>query len=157
QQSELRLCGIRAGELDAHRRRVSADGLRVSNVASTRRQFIHVDRSFVHVDGLVRRFPRALYLFASLQGLMLFSPIGANTILVITAVALFWAAMTDLREFKIPNGLIIVLAGLFFVHAAVSGRWASLHWNLALAVSLFCVMLYFYSRNWMGGGDVKML
>jgi prepilin peptidase CpaA len=88
---------------------------------------------------------------------MLFSPIVANTILIITSIALFWAAMTDLREFKISNGLIIVLAVLFFVHAVVSGRWTSLHWNLVLAFSLFCIMLYFYSHNWMGGGDVKML
>ena len=88
---------------------------------------------------------------------MAFSPVLSQVVLVLTAAVLFYAAGTDLRQFKIPNELILVLAGLFVVHAWLSGRWVSAHWNLALAAVMFCAMLFFYARNWLGGGDVKIL
>jgi prepilin peptidase CpaA len=81
----------------------------------------------------------------------------SNVVLVITATTLFYAALTDLREFKIHNALIIALACLFGIYAFLSGQWVNAHWNLALAFVMFAVMLIFYSQNWLGGGDVKIL
>lgn len=81
----------------------------------------------------------------------------SHIVLVITAAVLFYVALTDFKHFKISNELIVVLAGLFVIHALVSGRWVSAHWNLAFAGLMFGVMLYFYAQNWMGGGDVKIL
>jgi prepilin peptidase CpaA len=78
-------------------------------------------------------------------------------VLVITAAVLFYVALTDFKQFKIRNELILVLAGLFVVHALLSGRWVSAHWNLAFAALMFGVMFYFYAQNLMGGGDVKIL
>ena len=66
-------------------------------------------------------------------------------------------ALTDFKESKIHNELILVLAGLFIVHAFLSGRWVIAHWNLAFAALMFGAMLYFYGQNLMGGGDVKIL
>jgi prepilin peptidase CpaA len=86
-----------------------------------------------------------------------FNPFLANSVLVIAAVVLFYAAFTDLRQFSIRNELILVLAVLFFVHALVSGRWTDMLWNLAFAATMLAVLLYFYSRNLMGGGDAKLL
>ena len=80
----------------------------------------------------------------------------SHVVLVITAAVLFYVALTDFKEFKIRNEFIVVLAGLFVVHALLSGRWVSAHWNLAFATLMFCVMLYFYTQNLMGGGDVKL-
>jgi hypothetical protein len=37
----------------------------------------------------------------------------------------------------------------------LSGR-VSAHGNVAFAALMFCVMLYFYAQNLMGGGDVKI-
>src|ERR1700756_3255527 len=88
---------------------------------------------------------------------MAFSPTLSHVVLVITAAVLFYAARTDLKNFKIPNELILILIGLFIVHALLSGRWVSVHWNLALAAFMFVIMLYVYSQNYMGGGDVKIL
>jgi prepilin peptidase CpaA len=88
---------------------------------------------------------------------MAFSAPLSHVVLVITAAVLFYVALTDFKEFKIRNELILVLAGLFVVHALLSGRWMSAHWNLAFAALMFGVMLYFYAQNWMGGGDVKIL
>jgi Flp pilus assembly protein protease CpaA len=81
----------------------------------------------------------------------------AHVVLVITAAVLFYVALTDFKEFKIRNELTLVLAGLFVVHSLLSGRWVIAHWNLAFAALMFGVMLYFYSQNLMGGGDIKIL
>ena len=88
---------------------------------------------------------------------MAFSPTLSHVMLVITAGVLFYVALTDFKYFKIRNEFILVLAGLFVLHALLSGRWVSAYWNLALAVFMFAVMLYFYAQNLMGGGDVKIL
>jgi prepilin peptidase CpaA len=61
-----------------------------------------------------------------------------------------------LRPFKIRNDLIIVLIALFFVYAVLSGRLREIYLNIGLAFLLLCIMLYFYSRKLMGGGDVKL-
>src|SRR2546422_6866520 len=88
---------------------------------------------------------------------MAFSAPLSHVVLVITAGVLFYVALTDFKYFKIRNELVLVLAGLFILHALLSGRWVSAHWNLVLAVLMLCLMLYFYAHNWMGGGDVKIL
>jgi Flp pilus assembly protein protease CpaA len=80
----------------------------------------------------------------------------ANVILILTAAALVYAAVTDLSQYKVRNDLILVLAGLFVVHAVLSGRWVFIHWNLGFAVLMFACMLYFYSQGLIGGGDVKL-
>jgi Flp pilus assembly protein protease CpaA len=81
----------------------------------------------------------------------------SHGVLVITTTVLFYVALTDFKKFKIRNEFILVLAGLFVVHALLSGRWTSAPWNLAFAALMFCVMLYFYSQDLMGGGDIKIL
>ena len=42
-------------------------------------------------------------------------------VLVVAATLLFYLAATDLREFRIRNELILVLAALFFVHSFLRG------------------------------------
>jgi len=81
----------------------------------------------------------------------------SHVVLVITAGALLYVAVTDLKEYKVRNDLVLVLAGLFLLHTLLSGRWTTLHWNIAFSIFMFVVMLYFYSQNLMGGGDLKML
>jgi prepilin peptidase CpaA len=50
-----------------------------------------------------------------------------------------------------------MLAALYFLHAVLSGRWTTLHWNIGFALVMFAVMLHFYSQKLMGGGDLKIL
>jgi prepilin peptidase CpaA len=80
-----------------------------------------------------------------------------QAVLVITACVLLYAAFVDLRHYTIRNEFILVLAGLFVVHALVSGRWAEIHWNIGFALLMFLLMLLAYARNMMGGGDLKIL
>ena len=81
----------------------------------------------------------------------------SNVILIITATVLFYVAYNDLREFKIRNELVITLACLFGIYSFLSGEWIYMHWNIALALLMFVVLLIFYTLNWLGGGDVKIL
>jgi prepilin peptidase CpaA len=85
------------------------------------------------------------------------SIVGSQVVLILTAAVLFYVALTDLKHYKIRNEFILVLIGLFFLHALLSGRWATLYWNIGFAALLFLVMLYFYSMKLMGGGDLKLL
>jgi len=82
---------------------------------------------------------------------------ASQTVLVITAALLFYVGLADFKHYKIRNEIILVLAGLFFLHAVLSGRWTTMYWNIGFAVLLFAVMLYFYSMKLMGGGDLKLL
>jgi Flp pilus assembly protein protease CpaA len=85
------------------------------------------------------------------------STIQAQTILVITAAVLFYAAWNDLRHFRIPNEVVGALAVLYLLHAMVSARWNEIPWDAALAFMMFLIMLIFYARKTMGGGDLKLL
>jgi prepilin peptidase CpaA len=84
-------------------------------------------------------------------------PVLSFWILIITAALLFWMALTDLKHFKIRNDFVLVLAGLYFVHAFVAGDWPAIPWHLGLAALASAAMLYAYSLQQMGGGDLKLL
>jgi prepilin peptidase CpaA len=81
----------------------------------------------------------------------------ANLVLALAAGVLVATAITDLKRYTISNTYILALAVLFIAYTAVTGRWSVLLWNVGFATLLFLVLLFFYSRSWMGGGDVKML
>jgi prepilin peptidase CpaA len=83
--------------------------------------------------------------------------VAAQAVLILTAVVLFYVALTDLKHYKIRNESVVVLTLLFFLHAFLSGRWVSVHWNLGFALPMFLILLYFYSKKMMGGGDLKLL
>ena len=48
-------------------------------------------------------------------------PIVSLWILVLTALTLFWGALTDLREFKVRNELVVILACLYVVTPSSGG------------------------------------
>ena len=83
--------------------------------------------------------------------------VSAYIVLVVTAGLLFYVAATDLQAYRISNEMVLVLAALFFVHAALSGRWVDVHWNLAFALLTLILMLVCYAQGLMGGGDLKLL
>lgn len=81
----------------------------------------------------------------------------SQTVLILTAAVLFYAAFTDLKHYKIRNEVVLVLAGLFLLYVFLLGAWMTLVWNFGFAVLLFILMLFFYSMKLMGGGDLKLL
>jgi prepilin peptidase CpaA len=85
------------------------------------------------------------------------SAIGA-VILMVPAICLFMAAMTDLFTMTIPNRLSIFLVASFVVLAPVSGLpWAEISMSFAAAAVVLAVCFGFFALNVMGGGDVKLL
>jgi prepilin peptidase CpaA len=78
-------------------------------------------------------------------------------ILLLTAATLFWVALTDLREFKVRNEFVAILAGLYLLHALCSGAWVSMQWNFAFALLMLLGGTYAYSLGQIGGGDLKLL
>jgi prepilin peptidase CpaA len=81
----------------------------------------------------------------------------ANIVLVLAAGVLLAAAITDLKRYTISNTYILTLVVLLIAYTAITGRWSTLAWNVVIATLLFVVLFFFYSRAWMGGGDVKIL
>ena len=84
-------------------------------------------------------------------------PMLSLWILALTAVTLFWVALTDLREFKVRNEFVAILAGLYLAHALSSGAWVSMQWNFAFAFLMLAAGMYAYSLQQIGGGDLKLL
>jgi prepilin peptidase CpaA len=78
-------------------------------------------------------------------------------ILVVASATLVWVALTDFREFRIRNELVLILAGLYFAYAFVAGRWISVPWNVGFALLMLAGMTFAYSSQKMGGGDLKLL
>lgn len=76
---------------------------------------------------------------------------------MLAAGILVYAAITDLKEFRIPNELIIVLGLLFFIHAGLARQWTFIPWNIGLALLVLALLLIFYVPGHVGGGDVKLL
>ncbi len=83
--------------------------------------------------------------------------VPADLILLLAAAALLYVALTDFTSFRIRNDTILALLALFLVHAVASGRWMEIPWNIGFATLMLAVMLLFYAKGWMGGGDVKLL
>ena len=78
---------------------------------------------------------------------------------VLAALALVVVAATvwDVRQRRIPNGLVLLglLAGLGL--GAVGGGLVGLGAALAGAGVAFLVLIFPFSRGWLGGGDVKLV
>lgn len=73
------------------------------------------------------------------------------------AALLIMAALSDVKSFRIPNlisVLILVLYPLHFVFSAspIDGLAGLLTGGGAFAAGAFC-----FARGWMGGGDVKLM
>jgi prepilin peptidase CpaA len=84
------------------------------------------------------------------------SPVRLIAGLVFTAMLLV-AAYGDLRDRRIPNRLVMAIAGLGLGYSIFSGHWpGGVESGFGgMAVGLLC-WLPFYALGWLGAGDVKM-
>jgi prepilin peptidase CpaA len=74
------------------------------------------------------------------------------------AIALLWAAVTDLRHRRIGNTLnasIMLVAPLFWWASGLG--WSAIGLQLAVAAGSFAVLCVLFALRAMGGGDVKLL
>jgi prepilin peptidase CpaA len=91
------------------------------------------------------------------QFVTVFGSFTSYAALVAAAAVLFYAALTDLRQFTISNDVVVVLLLLFVLHTVASDRWSELPWNFAFATLIFVFLAWFYALGWMGGGDIKIM
>lgn len=71
-------------------------------------------------------------------------------------IALIFAAITDVRSFRIPNlfpGIVILL---FVAVHGLAGFSAALWENLLHFLAALIVGMILFSRGWIGGGDAKL-
>lgn len=80
-------------------------------------------------------------------------------LLVALAIALLWAATTDLRRRQIDNWLNagIALAAPLFWWASGLTFWPNVAIQLGVALLAFAVLAGLFALRMMGGGDVKLL
>ena len=71
-------------------------------------------------------------------------------VLVLTA---YW----DLREFRIPNQLVVAAVLVFAVASAPALGWGEIGWRVLGALILFAIGFAGFAAGKVGAGDVKML
>ncbi|MGB3710453.1 MAG: prepilin peptidase [Erythrobacter sp.] len=80
-------------------------------------------------------------------------------LLIALAIALLWAATTDIRSRHISNRLnaAIAVAAPVFWWASGLSLWPGVALQLGVAVAAFAVLAGLFALRLMGGGDVKLL
>lgn len=68
-----------------------------------------------------------------------------------------YAAVSDIRGFRIPNAVSLALTGLFPAWYILLTPPVSLAAHLAAAGACFAVFFAFYLLGWFGAGDVKLI
>jgi prepilin peptidase CpaA len=74
-----------------------------------------------------------------------------------TVAVLFYIALTDFLTFKIRNDVVLLLLVLYILFAFVTRSRVEVLTDLALAIIIFGVLLWFYTQGVIGGGDVKLV
>jgi len=90
-------------------------------------------------------------------------PLGSlidGVVILAFAALLIGAAITDARDYLIPNRLCLAILGLYPVHAVLA--WYSgmpINWpsGLGISAAIFVIGLGLFARGVVGGGDVKLL
>jgi prepilin peptidase CpaA len=66
-------------------------------------------------------------------------------------------AWGDLKGWRISNKANLLLGATYFAFAAILAAPWTIAAHAAFAAAMFLIMLFAFSRGWMGGGDVKFL
>ena len=72
-------------------------------------------------------------------------------------VAVAWAAVGDLRSFRIPNRLVLLVIGFYPAHFLASPQPVDWVAGLICGAVVFFLGFFAFSRGLIGGGDVKLL
>ncbi len=80
-------------------------------------------------------------------------------LLIALAIALLFAAFTDIRRRQIDNwlNLSIALGAPLFWWASGLSLWPEVAMQFGVAIAAFAVFAGLFAVGWMGGGDVKLL
>lgn len=88
---------------------------------------------------------------------MIAAPVVHDWVVIIFAGLLIWIAITDVRQFTIPNRLTAALLVLYPAHALYVWNPVDLLYAVSIAAAVFLVCAGMFAMKWLGGGDVKLL
>lgn len=88
---------------------------------------------------------------------MIVNPYLLAAALILPALVLVGAAVSDLRHYLIPNRLIVALAALFLPFAAVGMDPQSIGIHLAVAIAALTLGMALFAVDAIGGSDAKLL
>jgi prepilin peptidase CpaA len=88
---------------------------------------------------------------------MVSSTLIHGVVIAVLAVLLIAAAMDDLREYRIPNHLVVGIAALYPAHVLTSPQPIPWLYALGFAALVFAIGVGFFAAKMMGGGDVKLM
>jgi Flp pilus assembly protein protease CpaA len=74
-----------------------------------------------------------------------------------TVALLCYIGVTDFRSFKIHNSSVLLLLVLYILYAIGGRSFDDILTDFLLALILFAVLLWLYSKGSIGGGDVKLV
>jgi Flp pilus assembly protein protease CpaA len=74
-----------------------------------------------------------------------------------TVAVLFYVAATDFLTFKIRNEVVLLLFILYALFAFVTRSRFEVMTDVILTITIFGVLLWFYTQGVVGGGDVKFV
>ncbi len=78
-------------------------------------------------------------------------------VLTLLAALAFWAALNDVREYRIPNRIVLTVAALYPVYVMVSSEPVA--WGGAMIVAFVVLLagMALFFTGILGGGDAKLL
>ena len=89
---------------------------------------------------------------------MMYAPDTVSEYMVAAMMVLAIAgAITDVRNYRIPNSINLLIAGLFPVYVFFSETGVDWSFALLIAGAVFAAAAILFSLGFIGGGDAKML
>lgn len=88
------------------------------------------------------------------------SEIADNSALFAVAVLFMWAAIADMRSYRIPNAITLAIVAVYPFHLLIMPTpvdWAVVSSAVICSLVVFAVGAFLFSVKAMGGGDVKLL
>lgn len=82
---------------------------------------------------------------------------AALVVQICVMAVLVFAAVGDIRSFRIPNAIPLIIAALFVVYMPVATEPTNLLSHLASFVLAFVIGLFAFRYRIMAGGDVKLI
>jgi prepilin peptidase CpaA len=76
---------------------------------------------------------------------------------VALVAVMFYVGFTDFRTFKIRNDVLLLLLLLYVLFALVARTPSEILSNVIFAAIIFAVLVLFYTKGVIGGGDVKLV
>lgn len=81
-----------------------------------------------------------------------------NVLLLVFPAVMIFAAVMDLFTMTIPNRVSLALIAGFAMVAPLSGQsWETIGMHVLAGLVVLAISIFMFSRNWLGGGDAKLL